>query len=128
MARLHVTGHGAELASIGLRLARESGSARRLFNWMERTRAGALRTLPTGSGQDPALVSYLVQFREADAELRRATLNGDPHFDLAKRANELREKVRDVALWIAVVLLFLFALAVTRWVLMPEVPDVHLGG
>ena len=98
MARLHVSGHGNELASIGLRLARESGSARRLFNWMERTRAGALRSLPSNSGQNPAYVSYLAQFREADAEVRRATLNGEPHADLTKRANDLRENIRDVAL------------------------------
>ncbi len=98
MARLHVSGHGSELANIGLRLAGESGSARRLFNWMERTRAGALRNLPANSGKDPELVSYLVQFREADAELRRATLNGEPRADLAKRVADLRERVRDTAL------------------------------
>ena len=39
-----------------------------------------------------------MQFREADAALRRATLNGESKPELVRRANELREKVHSVAL------------------------------
>ncbi len=98
MARLHVSGYGTELAKIGLRLAGESGSARRLFYWMELTRAGAMRSQPQGPTGDEALASHLMQFREADAELRRATLNGAPTHALSTRRWRLQEKVRDVAL------------------------------
>ncbi|MCP3976434.1 MAG: CHAT domain-containing protein [bacterium] len=98
MARLHVTGHGAELASIGLRLAEESGSPRRLFSWMELTRAGALRSQPATQGRDAALNSHLVMFREADEDLRRATLNGGATRGMMTRRQQLQERVRDVAL------------------------------
>jgi len=98
LARLHVSGHGAELASIGLRLARESGSARRLFDWMELTRAGALRSQPGGGGVDEHLSSHLMMFREADEQLRRATLNGESAHSLHQRRLELQERVRNVAL------------------------------
>lgn len=98
LARLHVTGHGAELASIGLRLALESGSPRRLFEWMELTRAGALRNQPGSAHRDADLTSYLVRFREADAELRRAILNGESTHEMSRRHGELRERVRDTSL------------------------------
>lgn len=98
MARLHVTGYGTELAEIGMALAVESGSPRRIFEWMELTRAGALRSQPTGRHRDPLMNSYLLQFREADEELRRATLNGEPTHSLRSRRDRLQERVRDVAL------------------------------
>lgn len=98
MARLHVTSHGAELAEIGLRLARESGSPRRLFKWMELTRAGALRSIPSGRRGGGDMTSYLMQFREADEELRRATLNREATHSMAQRRHRLQEKVRNLAL------------------------------
>ncbi|NND03307.1 MAG: CHAT domain-containing protein [Acidimicrobiia bacterium] len=98
MARLHVTGYGSELAEIGMQLAVESGSPRRIFDWMELTRAGALRSHPSGRHREPMLTSLLLQFREADEELRRATLNGESSHSLRSRRDRLQERIRDVAL------------------------------
>lgn len=98
MARLHVTGYGAELAAIGLRLALQSGSPRRLFDWLELTRAGALRSMPRPSSRDPEVASSLLQFRQIDEELRRATLNGEDVAALRRQRDVLQEQVRDRAL------------------------------
>ena len=98
LARLHVSGHGAELAEIGVKLAAESGSPRRLFDWLERTRAGALRNQPVSTVHDDDLAAHLLLLREADEELRRATLEGADAAALWRRRNRLQEKVRDVSM------------------------------
>ena len=98
LARLHVSGHGAELAEIGVKLAAESGSPRRLFEWLERTRAGALRNQPVSTVRDDDLAAHLLLLREADEELRRATLEGADADALWRRRNQLQEKVRDISM------------------------------
>jgi len=94
MARLHLTGPAAELAGIGLRMALDSGSPRRIFGWMELSRAHAMPTHVGTRGRDQVAASQLLSFRNADEELRRAVLNGDATAELANRHLDLQEELR----------------------------------
>ena len=57
--RAHASGHGEELATLGLRLAVESGSAARVLAAAERRRAAGLLLRPARPPDDEALAHEL---------------------------------------------------------------------
>lgn len=93
-ARAHVAAHATDLAELGLDLAYASGSTTRVFQWLERTRAGALRHPSPRPPDDAELAAELAQLRAVEAELRHARLEGEPVGGLEQRAGRLRGQVR----------------------------------
>lgn len=85
--------HGVELGRIGLELALESGRPRRVFMWMERTRARSLRYRPVVPAEDTVDRELLVRLRKLSAELRAAP--DDP--DILHRRRELQDELSRAA-------------------------------
>jgi tetratricopeptide (TPR) repeat protein len=97
--RANASGHGAELAQLGLRLALQDGDARRVLSWAERWRAGSLRVLPAGRPVDDApagdaLAADLAELRRVVSELGEAALAGRDTSRILKRQASLEEAVR----------------------------------
>ena len=69
--RAHASGHGEELATLGLRLAVESGSAARVLAAAERRRAAGLLLRPARPPDDAALAAELAELRRVTADARR---------------------------------------------------------
>jgi tetratricopeptide (TPR) repeat protein len=92
--RAHLSGHGTQLAALGLRLALEDARAAAVFEWSERWRAGALRNRPARPPQDPALAGELAELRRVVQERDQAALAGDDTAALVRRQAELEEAVR----------------------------------
>lgn len=92
--RAHLSGHGTELAALGLRLALEDGRAAAVFEWSERWRAGALRNRPARPPQDPGLARDLAELRRVVQERNQAALGGGETAALVRRQAELEEQVR----------------------------------
>lgn len=68
--RLGVERRGREFGSLGLQLALESGRPRQVLEWVDRTRARALRHRPVTPVDDGPLGELLADLRRVDAELR----------------------------------------------------------
>ncbi len=83
---------GAELGELGLRLAVDSTNPRRVFRWMERTRARALRFPPVVPAEDDPEQPVLVELRRVTAELRKPENRDDR--DLVRRQRQLQEELR----------------------------------
>lgn len=62
--------HGVELGEIGLALAVDAGKPRRVFGWMERTRARSLRFRPVLPHPDDPEQPLLEELRKVTSELR----------------------------------------------------------
>jgi tetratricopeptide (TPR) repeat protein len=92
--RANASGHGADLAQLGLRLALQDGDARRVLTWAERWRAGALRVLPAQPPADEALAADLAELRRVVSELGEAALAGRDTARFLKRQASLEEAVR----------------------------------
>ena len=75
--RMHVAGHGRDLASLGLRLAAQAGSPVRVLAWAERWRAGALRLRPVRPPRERELAETLAELRRATADAEQARLAGE---------------------------------------------------
>lgn len=90
--RFGIERQGAELGSIGLGLAAESGSPRRLFRWMERTRARALRHPPVVPDDADPEQEVLSELRRVGAELRDPAKSDDS--SLLRRKADLQEQLR----------------------------------
>ena len=75
--RMHVAGHGRDLASLGLRLAAEARSPVRVLAWAERWRAGALRLRPVRPPRERELAETLAELRRATADAEQARLAGE---------------------------------------------------
>jgi tetratricopeptide (TPR) repeat protein len=90
--RVHVAAFGAELASLGLSLAIETGSPRVVLAWAERARARALRLRPVKPPHDKELAQALSELRRLTAQGAQASLAGAarPHSAAARRAAEER--------------------------------------
>lgn len=90
--RFGIERQGAELGAIGLRLAVDAGSPRRMFRWMERTRARALRYPPVVPDEGDPEQGVLAELRQVSAELR------DPEKrdgrDLRRKQRRLQEQLR----------------------------------
>lgn len=70
---------GSELGEIGLGLALESGRPRRILEWVDRTRARALRYQPVVPSGDDAVAKALSELRLIEAELRKPATTNDRH-------------------------------------------------
>ena len=68
--RLGVEKRGREFGDLGLQLALDSGRPRSVLEWVDRTRARALRLRPVTPADDGAVGSLLADLRRVDAELR----------------------------------------------------------
>ncbi|HSM46101.1 MAG TPA: tetratricopeptide repeat protein, partial [Acidimicrobiia bacterium] len=91
--RMGLEQHGAELGSIGLDLAVDSQSSRRILRWMDRTRARALRYRPVVADEDEEIQEALGRLRQVEAELRGADSRGNRSLERERR--HLQERIRD---------------------------------
>ena len=88
--RIGLERHGAELGDIGLGLALESGRPRRILDWMELTRARALRHRPVIPVGDDEVTGLLGELRRVESELR----SPDARIDSALQAERRRLQER----------------------------------
>lgn len=93
--RLGLERHGAELGEIGLGLALDSGRPRRILEWMERTRARALRHRPVTPEVDNDVRDLLGRLRQVEAELRKPENRGDSRLDRERRLLQERIQTAD---------------------------------
>jgi len=81
--------HGRELGELAVRLvldgAGSPAAARRLFTWLERTRAQMYRYEPVESTVDAELVERISEVRQLSRALLRARLDGHPTSNLEVR-------------------------------------------
>lgn len=91
--RAQASGHGAELAELGVRLAVERGRPADLLRWAERWRAGALWRRPVVPGE---LAAELAALRWARAERAEADAAGRDVAALLRRESELEATVRRI--------------------------------
>ncbi|MBW4716585.1 CHAT domain-containing protein [Saccharothrix obliqua] len=81
--------HGRELGELAVRLVLEDGDsptvAKRLFTWLERTRAQLYRYDPVESTTDTALREKIAEVRQLSRALLRARLDGLPTAKLEER-------------------------------------------
>lgn len=99
--RVHLSGHGSDLARLGLDLARQSNSPRRMLDWAERWRAGTLRLRPVLPPDEPVLAEALAELRRISGEVEETLLGGEatlrntpPPARLLRRKAALEERVR----------------------------------
>lgn len=90
--RMGLEQHGAELGSIGLGLAIDSGRPRRVLRWMELTRARALRYRPVIPEGDDEVQAALARLRYVESELRQSDYRDG--FVLQRERRRLQEEVR----------------------------------
>lgn len=93
--RAHASGHGADLAGLGLRLALDAHSPGRTLAWAERWRSASLAAPPARPPDDPLLAADLAELRQVTAEAEQAALGGRPLARLAARQAALERAVRD---------------------------------
>lgn len=91
--------HGRELGELAVRLvldgAGSAASAKRLFTWLERTRAQMYRYQPVESTVDAELVESIAEVRQLSRALLRARLDGHPTSTLeARYATSQRDAMR----------------------------------
>ncbi|MDA0183361.1 CHAT domain-containing protein [Solirubrobacter phytolaccae] len=96
--RAHASGHGEALATLGLRLAVESGSAQRVLAAAERRRAAGLMRRPARPPDDAALARDLEELRRVSAALEAGLRDGRPETELRRRQAALERSVRRRAL------------------------------
>ncbi|HEX6596056.1 MAG TPA: tetratricopeptide repeat protein, partial [Acidimicrobiales bacterium] len=92
--RANASRAAAELATLGLRLAVESGRPRRVLAWTERWRAGSLAMRPVRPPEDRAVAAALGELRGVLTEIERAGTAGRPTAELVARQAALEETVR----------------------------------
>jgi len=95
--RVYVAGHAEELAKLGLQLALDSGSPRRLLGWMERWRAGAQGLRPVRPPDDAPLAAALAELRRVTSEAEAALLDGQRADRPLARKAALEERVQRLA-------------------------------
>ncbi|KAA2264289.1 CHAT domain-containing protein [Solihabitans fulvus] len=81
--------HGRELGELAVQLVLDGGSsasdARRLFDWLERTRAQTYRYEPVSATEDPQLAERIAEIRHLSRALQQARLDGGPTAELNAR-------------------------------------------
>lgn len=92
--RAHMASHAGELAVLGVELAEQSGSARKVLTWTERWRAGALHMVPARPPDDERLADSLAELRRVTAALESAQLEGRSTGQLSARRGALEQQVR----------------------------------
>jgi tetratricopeptide (TPR) repeat protein len=86
---------GRELTRAGLRLALDSGEARTVFAWSERSRGQAFRVRPVRPPDDPAMAAAVSEYRHLDDVLRTAELNGRSDLPARQRHAALQRRLRE---------------------------------
>ncbi|MFG1640032.1 CHAT domain-containing protein [Amycolatopsis sp. NPDC049252] len=87
--------HGQELADLAVKLVLERSDARRLFVWLERTRAQTYRYEPLSAGTAPELAARVAEVRGLGQAIQEAQHDGHPSASLRAKYNErLREAQR----------------------------------
>jgi tetratricopeptide (TPR) repeat protein len=92
--RASTSGHGADLALDGLRLAVAAGQAGKVLEWAERWRARALAVRPARPPDDAALTGDLAKLRQVIREVERAVLSGGSPTALRREQAAAEEAVR----------------------------------
>jgi tetratricopeptide (TPR) repeat protein len=92
--RAFAAGSAGELASLGLRLALDSGRAARVLAWAERWRAGSHRAPAARPPADPAMAGDLAALRLAAREAEDAVLDGQDPTPFLRRRAALEGSVR----------------------------------
>lgn len=90
--RLAIERQGAELANMGLDLALKSRRPRRILEWLDRTRARALRHRPVVATGDDEVRGLLNSLRQVDAQLRSADSRSD--VALLRERRRLQERIK----------------------------------
>ncbi|MQA77451.1 MAG: CHAT domain-containing protein [Streptosporangiales bacterium] len=93
--RVRASGWGEDLATLGVRLTKESGDGWRYLTWVERWRANALRRPPVRPPHDPRLARDLAQLRRVTADLATCSARGDDTRPLTAEQVRLERAVRD---------------------------------
>ncbi|MGM1060249.1 CHAT domain-containing protein [Saccharothrix sp. Mg75] len=87
--------HGQDLAELAVTLVLEGGDARRLFSWLERTRAQTYRYEQLTRVDDPELAERIAEVRSLAQSIHQAEHEGHPTSALRGRyAERLREANR----------------------------------
>lgn len=89
--RIGIERQGVELAELGLELAFRSGRPRRILEWMDRTRARALRHGPVTPDHDDEVRVLLAELRRIDSELRNPDSRRDEN--LLRERRRLQEQI-----------------------------------
>ncbi|HEV7656019.1 MAG TPA: CHAT domain-containing protein [Mycobacteriales bacterium] len=92
--RVHVASHAHDVATLGIQLATRSGSPRKVLDWTERWRAGALRLRPVRPPDDEELAAALAELRRVAGDAEAALLAGRPPERLLARRSTLEDRVR----------------------------------
>ncbi|MEV4623928.1 CHAT domain-containing protein [Asanoa sp. NPDC049573] len=92
--RVHASGHGGELADLGVRLALGRGDARAVLAWTERFRARAAVLPPVRPSDDQAFAHDLAELRQAVAGHAAAVAGGDDPAPLLRRQAAMEDAVR----------------------------------
>ena len=92
--RAHVAGHRVDLATLGLGLAIEDGSAAQAFAWAEIGRASHLHNAPVAR-RDDALSEVLAELRIVSRDIDEARNVGRPTGALRARQLGLEREIRD---------------------------------
>jgi tetratricopeptide (TPR) repeat protein len=87
--------HGRELGELAVRLVLDQpkADARRLFDWLERTRAQVYRYEPLPPMDDPVLADQVQQYRMLARQVQQARVSGRPVVDLIARHEESAREV-----------------------------------
>lgn len=86
--RLGIEKRGRELGDFGLRLAVDSGRPRQVLEWVDRTRARALRLHPVTPADDSTLTALLADLRRVEAELRQPEERTRPNLHSRRRLQQ----------------------------------------
>ncbi|MEV0678990.1 CHAT domain-containing protein [Actinosynnema sp. NPDC050436] len=87
--------HGRDLAELAVHLVLSGGSPRRLFAWLERTRAQVYRYEPLTRFDNPVLAERIAEIRTLTQSIHQAKHEGHPTAALrARRAERMREANR----------------------------------
>ena len=92
--RVQASGHGGELAALGLTLAVRSGLEVAVLSWSERCRAGSMRLRPVRPPEAHQLSQDLAELRQVVTELNAVDSIADRE-DLLNQQAKLEVSVRD---------------------------------
>lgn len=93
--RAHVSAHRDQLARLGLRLAIQDRVAAQVFDFVERTRASALRVRAVNAPDDPELSQALADLRTTVSEIEERRGDRRPTAELSRRQLHLERTIAD---------------------------------
>src|SRR5207302_1298357 len=85
--------HGEQLADLAVRLVLADSNPRRLFDWLERTRAQTYRYEPVAVA-DPQLAERVAELRSLTQSIHQAQHDGHPVAELRARHTERLHEVQ----------------------------------